>query len=553
MNYKFSSSFILILLFCLNTGSFSIGLPGTTPGHNTVTISRFEVRDIGFTLKKSAYKNPFDIRFGAIVEGPDGITKNIPGFYDGNGKWILRFSSEKTGSFNYKTYSTLPDLSGLKGSISVQDSQSHGHGGIVIDPLHPQRFSYQDGTAYFALAFELDWLFALDYHNSQSLPKTEKILNTIKENGLNQVVMNVFAYDVAWPVEKNLPPEYNYSRPDFYPFLGSNEKPDYSELNPEYFRHLDRVISLLNDKGIIAHLMIYVWNKKVSWPEMYSHADNQYFDYVISRYQAFPNIIWDVSKEALDYGRCDIPYINERISRIRSADAYKRLITVHDYEYCSREADKVDFISIQSWRSQLYSQMTDVIVQHSDKPVLNIEHGGYESGPYLTFRGNYNSPETCLERNYESVFAGAYSTYYWQNTSWNIVVWNPFENPAIKPVPRFDYYRHMAEFFRKYDFNNLISTRQKSTTNSIQERNNISSAGLPLSNGKDLFLIYLPAEVERTNTTFPNPLKKRMKVSWFNIFTGIYQEDGIRNWQGWDEFIPPWKDIPSILIIELVD
>jgi len=42
---------------------------------------------------------------------------------------------------------------------------------------------------------------------------------------------------------------------------------------------------------------------------MHSAEDNRYFDYVIKRYQAFPNIIWDVSKEALDYGRCDIPYI----------------------------------------------------------------------------------------------------------------------------------------------------------------------------------------------------------------------------------------------------
>src|SRR5690606_11877931 len=108
-----------------------------------------------------------------------------------------------------------------------------------------------------------------------------------------------------------------------------NDNPDFSKLNIEFFKHFDRVMNHLYEKGIVAHLMIYVWNKEVNWPAMYSKDDNRFFDYVIKRYQGYSNMIWDVSKEALDYGRCDIPYINERIERIRRADAYNRLITVH--------------------------------------------------------------------------------------------------------------------------------------------------------------------------------------------------------------------------------
>ena len=48
------------------------------------------------------------------------------------------------------------------------------------------------------MAFECDWLYALDYHNEKSLPKTEHLMNLVKENGFNQVVMNVFSYDVNW-------------------------------------------------------------------------------------------------------------------------------------------------------------------------------------------------------------------------------------------------------------------------------------------------------------------------------------------------------------------
>ena len=52
------------------------------------------------------------------------------------------------------------------------------------------------------------------------------------------------------------------------------------------------MVSAMDKYNIAAHLMIYVWNKKVNWPEAETTADNMYFDYVIKRYQAFENVIW---------------------------------------------------------------------------------------------------------------------------------------------------------------------------------------------------------------------------------------------------------------------
>jgi len=74
----------------------------------------------------------------------------------------------------------------------------------------------------------------------------------------------------------------------------------------------------------------------------------------------FPNIVWDISKEALSYGRCDMDYVNERIERVRKNDTYKWLLTVHDYGYCQKFPEKVDFISIQTWQSDLYNRMRDL-------------------------------------------------------------------------------------------------------------------------------------------------------------------------------------------------
>jgi hypothetical protein len=476
---------------------------------------------------------------------------NIPGFYNDDNEFVLRFSPTMAGKWSYVTYSSLPALSGLKGNVeAVADSNPLVHGGVVIDTQNPQKFVYQDGTSCFALAFELDWLFALDYGNVSGIPRTTKIIDDVKANGFNQVVMNVYAYDVNWKVSADVPAEYSFKKPSYTPFLGTNENPAFSALNIDFFKHFDRVINHLHQQGIVAHVMIYVWNKNVNWPKMYSVDDNRYFDYIIRRYQAYSNIIWDVSKEALDYGRCDIPYINERIERIRRIDAYKRLVTVHDYEYCSREPDRVDFISIQNWRSDLYSLSLEAYLKHTDKPVMNIEHGGYEEGPYLSFQGNYVSPEACLVRNYECIFAGLYSCYYWQNTSWNIVIYDPLDSRHNFKKPRFDYYKNLQELFTRYDFNTLSPYKPKLTTNSRLGNDNLASSGYPLTNGKDLYLYFIPAENYQVNVVVPEPEGKKLEVTWFNPFTGEFRDAGLTNWQVWKGFIAPWPDTPAVLILK---
>jgi hypothetical protein len=283
---------------------------------------------------------------------------------------------------------------------------------------------------------------------------------------------------------------------------------------------------------------------------MYTPEDNLYFDYVVKRYQAYPNMMWDVSKEALDYGRCDISYINERIERIRKNDAYKRLITVHDYEYCSREPDKVDFISIQNWRSDLYSLSFEAYQKHANKPVMNIEHGGYEEAPYLSFTGNYTNPEVCLIRNYECVFAGVYSAYYWQNAAWNVVIYD-LKNPKHTfQKPRYDYYKHLQTFFTRYNFNDFKPYKPKLTTNGRLGNDNFASSGYPLTNDKGTYLYLIPAANFQTNVVVPKPESGKLVATWFNIFTGETKEEQPSDWWLWKGYISPWKGQYSILILK---
>lgn len=541
---------VLILAIVFVTKGF--GQNQFVAGSQTISAELYAPVDLVFKLKSKSVESPFDVLVGAVFTSPEKKTMTVPGFYNDHQEYVIRFSASEKGEWKYQTFSSIPQLSGLKGSISVTgNSNLEVHGAVAIHPDSPRKFVYQDGKPYFALAFELDWLFALDYGNIEGIPKTTKIIDAVKANGFNQVVMNVYAYDVNWKVSTDVPQEYSYKKPAYSVFKGDNQNPDFSALNIDFFKHFDRVINHLYEKGIVAHVMIYVWNKNVNWPPMYSGEDNRFFDYVIKRYQGYSNIVWDVSKEALDYGRCDIPYINERIGRIRKMDAYNRLITVHDYEYCSREADLVDFISIQNWRSDLYSLSLEAYLKHSDKPVMNIEHGGYEDGTYLSFEGNYVNAETCLIRNYECVFAGVYSTYYWQNTSWNIVVYDPLDSKHSLKKPRFDYYKHFQELFTRYDFNALSPAKPKLTTNSRLGNDNLASSSYPLSNGKDLYMYLVPAANHQINVVLPEPVGGQMEATWFNPFTGEYKEAGTSKYSMWAAYQSPWKNTYSILILKI--
>ncbi len=480
----------------------------------TIKTQKWETIDIPF-LVKDAIPHPFELELSCTFTQENSDTLIVPGFYNGNNQWMVRFTPKSTGTWKCISHSSINALDGIKKTIEVTDNEPDNAGSIIISKDDPRKFSYENGDPYHLLAFEADWLFALDYGDPE-LPKTRQLVSTIAENGFNQIVMNVYAFDATWKKDPDLLPEYNYAnRLDIFPFKGDNENPDYSGLNIDFFKHLDGVIELLAEKNIVSHLMIYVWNKKVNWPEANSTADNMYFDYVVKRYQAYPNIVWDISKEALGYGHTDIHYISNRIDRLEALNAYNRLLTVHDYEYCAAFPEKVDFISVQSWKVSIYSEMLSMAKKFPDKPLFNIEHGGYEASPYIVFQGNFDDPAACLSRNYYCAFAGVYSTYYWQGTSWYTAIHDPYEND-LDPKPKFNYYKYLSEFLNRIEFNELIPS------------NNHGTSGICLINKeKDTYVYYIPAE--NTSITTQNLAEAdSLHITWFNPLTGEYSEADTR-------------------------
>jgi hypothetical protein len=285
------------------------------------------------------------------------------------------------------------------------------------------------------MGFECDWIWALD-HDKPDLPTLGPFLDRLAERGFNHIIMNVYAHDTGW-AKGNLN-EWDYGPPPIYPWGGSNDEPDFTRMNLDFWRHYDRVIEALFERGIVAHVMLRVYNKMVKWPENGSPEDDLYYRYAVARYGAYPNVIWDFSKEA--HNEKDADYKLAVLNKIKEMDPYDNLVTVHD-DNANYENGNYDICDFRS--DQQHSNWGEVIQQQRAQrrwPVVNVEYGYEEGVDNLPTYGVKQPWEEVLRRTWEICCAGGYPNYYYSNTSWDLIKWQP-EPPGWKR------YRILRDFF----------------------------------------------------------------------------------------------------------
>lgn len=404
-----------------------------------VEVPLWQPRDFSFPCDESV-ENPFLVGFSATVTGPDGSKFEIPGFHDGKGVWKIRVAPTKPGPWSIMTRSDRQALDRKSAAFTcAPNPNSQMRGGLRVDREHPGHFIRDDGSRFFPLGYECDWLWALDL-GKPDIHATERFLDKISSRGFNYVILNTYAHDTGWRAGKTGDDDYGPAAA--YPWGGSNENPDHSRLNLPYWAHYDRVMQALADRGIVAHMLIKVYNKKVRWPARGSQEDGLFFRTLVARYSAFPNVVWDFAKEA--HNEKDLAYKVGRIKFTRSLDPYHRLFTVHDdnpaYEQGTYD-EILDYRSDQQhsrWRETLLGQRAK-----STWPLLNVEFG-YEQGPKgpedKTYR-NAQSAEEVATRAWEVSLAGAYTVYYYTYTAWD--VFRPDDNP-----PGYAYFQNLRDFFQ---------------------------------------------------------------------------------------------------------
>jgi hypothetical protein len=497
----------------------------TSSGSSTAEVLRWQPHDFAFHIEQEPNR-PFQVSFSAEVTGPGGVKLIVPGFYDGGATWKVRVAPTAEGVWTLTTRSPTADLNNQRAAfVCISNPSPTVHGGLNVDPEHPRHFVYEDGTRFFLMGYECDWLWALDA-NDPDLKTVNRFLDKLAANGFNYVLLNVYAHDTTWRRGKTA--EDDYGPPPLYPWEGTNSEPDHSRFNLAYWQHYDRIIDALCRRGMVAHIMIKVYNKMVRWPAKGSAEDDLFFHWLIARYSAYPNVHWDFSKESNNDR--DLNYKLGRIRFIHDNDPYHRPITTHtDLETFDAGAynDVLDYRSDQT-HSKWHATLLDHQKQHL-WPVLNVEFG-YEHGPKGLKDMTYNvvqAPGEVCRRAWEVYMAGAYGAYYYTYTAWDVI--RPEDSP-----PGYAYCRHLRDFFQTTQFWALTPSDE------------LVSSGYCLANrGKEYVAFQNQAQAFSLNL---EGLSGSALAKWFNPFTGDFRDAGTMT-QGTVRLTPPetWGTGPIAL------
>ncbi len=487
-------------------------------------LPRWEPHDFTFHCAGDP-PNPFRVSFTAELTSGDKKLQ-MPGFYDGAHTWKIRFSPPVEGDWSLTTRSDLPELNNQKRDFrAVKNPAPAIHGALRIDPQYPQQFVYEDGTHIFPMGYECDWLWALDAKDPE-LKTLNPFLDKLSKNGFNFIILNAFAYDTTW--RKGNTGTDDFGPPPLYAWEGTNDTPDHTRFNLAYWQHYDRMMDALYRRGITAHMLMKVYNKQVKWPANGTPEEDQYFRWLIARYAAYPNITWDLSKEANN--EKDVQYKLDRLRFIRATDPYRRLLTVHDDKAVYDKGtynDLLDYRSDQQ-HTQWRKTMLDHLQQHA-WPVINTEFG-YEYGPKGAADKTYNvvqAPEEVCRRAWEVCTAGGFGVYYYTYTAWDVV--RPEDTP-----PGYAYFKNLADFFNRTSYWRLKPTE------------GLVSDGFCLAEAGREYVVFLNKAA--TFTLKLEGLAAPQSAEWYQPFTGERRSAGSLG-NGTAEMKPPadWINVPVAL------
>lgn len=442
-------------------------------GNGLAQLVRWEPYDFSF-VAAATYSDTIVSRMTATFVGPDNVSIQVPAYFSGGNTWKVRFSPTVTGAWTYSTSSSDSGLNGKTGSFNVvSNTSSYARGLLKVDSVNKHHFVWENGARHFKLGYEIDNLGQMGHRTSSAgqsgFAAADHLLNTVANNGFTEVLVAAFAYDInSTAFNSHLKDgTYDFGPAGITPWTGSIATPNFAQVNPTYWSNLDVIIDNLYRKGLAAHLYLRAQSNKYAGTQMPSGSsvnEDNYIRYVVARYQAYPNIVFDYQKEA--NGVSEAAHLS-RLNVIRNADGYKaRLRTAHDgdkittanlsnFNYRSDQFHKngnpyshafdTSYVGYETYQSVIYQRDN---MKVGGWPVYIAERNyqaGNDNTGYFSTPGN--SPDSMLEEAMEVVMAGGYYGYYYELQAWDIIKWDDVPNG----IQRFANLAHFIKTTKWYE------------------------------------------------------------------------------------------------------
>lgn len=349
-----------------------------------------------FTFHGPKNGNPFvDVELlGQFINGDRCLS--VPGFYDGDGLYRIRFMPTHPGEWTYQTVSNAPQLHGKTGRLVATAAQTGNPGMVRV--AHQFHFVHADGTPHRSFGTTA-YSFA---HQGEELEN--QTLDTLARSPFNKVRMCVF------------PKKYAYTcvEPEYYPFEGrppTDTVPaewDFTRFNPEFFKHFESILMRMRDLDIQADLILLHPYDRGHWgfDRMPADADDRYLKYVVARFAAFRNVWWSLANEH-DFMKEKQPGDWHRFGPIvAGADPYGHLLSVHNgFVIFDHWKEWVSHVSMQNGSAVADFGRAEIYRDVYRKPVV-FDECKYEGD--IEQRWGNLSAEEMVHRFWQGTIAGTY-------------------------------------------------------------------------------------------------------------------------------------------------
>ena len=354
--------------------------------------------------------NPFVEQWISGVFWSDNEKKEIEGFYDGDGKYKVRFMPSFSGHYDFKIKASFL-ASEQSASFTVLQNNPDNHG--VVRIFNKFHFAYDDGTKYIPSGTTC-YVWELQNEDLQ-----EETLKSLAESPFNKIRFCIFpkhyVYNfndpISFPYEGTPVDCTQLTIDNFTSFKGRPEGNDwdYKRFNPKHFQHIENCIEKLGKLGIEADLIVMHPYDRWGFSMMTPEEDDLYWHYVVARFAAYHNVWWSLANE-YDYLPAKSLEDWERYAAILCMmDKYQHLRSIHNgrcfYNFTS---PWITHCSIQKTDHYRSTENTDLYRTMYQKPVV-LDEISYEGNIQHKW-GNISGQE-LVRRYWEAACRGGYAQH----------------------------------------------------------------------------------------------------------------------------------------------
>jgi Domain of unknown function (DUF5060)/Domain of unknown function (DUF5605)/Protein of unknown function (DUF4038) len=375
--------FWIILAFCIST----FVVPASAAPAKVEQWDTFEL-----SLPGPSDNNPFvDVSLSATFK-LDEKAIEVPGFYDGDGIYRIRFMAPDQGVWKFTTKSNRPELNDKLGQFEATKPSAANHGPVSVRNRY--HFGYADGTPFFPLGTTAyAWT-----HQGDALEETT--LHTLANAPFNKIRMCVF------------PKSYSYNRnePVYYPFEGTPPRQwDFTRFNPAFFQHLEKRIGQLRDLGIESDVILFHPYDRWGFANLGADNDDRYLRYVVARLSAYRNVWWSLANE-FDLIKTKHTSDWDRLFQIIQAeDPAGHLRSIHNcVEFYDHGKPWITHVSMQNGSAVENSGAAELYRDVWQKPIV-YDEVKYEGD--IPQRWGNLSAEEMVHRFWEGLIAGTYVSH----------------------------------------------------------------------------------------------------------------------------------------------